>query len=181
MTGGKSVWLPLCALLLLAGCYRGPGTENPANTRYAPYTPWGVIASKSDPAEALRDGLYLGRTQYSCCGLGKEANLRIAAPNRPRHVFFRIFVPDFSDFTHKKTADQTIEVVFSAKHHPVFRGLTAGHTDFFEAPIPSDARIVNEVLFIKLRMGYATAPAQFKPGGDPRPYSIILRDAETGA
>lgn len=173
MIDARIAFVSLVTVLLLSGCYRGPGTENPENTRNAPFVPWGVVSGS--------DGLYPSEAHYRCCGLGKEASLQVVAPNRPRHLFLKFYTVNFSDFTHRpESAPQSIEVFFSPKSHPVFRGLRPNGLDSLTVAIPSDARIERNVLFLKLRMGRVIVPAQYNPGGDPRPYSIVLLAAETG-
>lgn len=163
-------------LLSVTGCYRGPGTDNPENVRGAPMVPWGVILTPEERMRPKVRGLHLGREHYACCGVDKRVDLRVAADGRPQHLYLKFYTPDFSRFTGRPMRDQTLEVIFSPRHHRTFGPFHPDKVNFVTVGIPSDAHIKSGILAVTLNMGFATVV-----GNDPRPYSVILIEAETGA
>jgi hypothetical protein len=168
------------AILLcgVAGCYGGPGTDNPENRRGAPFAPWGVVVPAKAPTAREFDGLYFSATRYACCGLSRQATLRVRTSGPPKSLYLHFYVPDFSQFTKRPQPDQSIEVIFSQKHHQSFGGYRAGKFGSLKAAIPSDATIAKGAVRIVLRMGFSVRPADFQEDADPRDYSILLLDAD---
>jgi hypothetical protein len=151
-------------LLLLSGCYTGPGTSTESEkSTPAPKNelPPGVVFGgvyQVDPSDAA-----------NCCWLAEQAVFAVRIPANATRMLINIAV---SDIPLAKLGPQSVMVSVDGIRHGTFSKLGAGQHVLDVRLVPTDT---DRSSILTLKMAYAFVPKNEHINGDTRSLSVLLK------
>jgi hypothetical protein len=155
------------AVVLLAGCYRGPGV----NSVYGHGSEWpnGVLVDARDKAPDI-EGLYPnGKVSFfSCCWMGKEAKFRTRLPPNARALRLDVRIPDLPPL---RQHPETIRIRIAGVAEQTYPNLPVGER-ILVVPLPFPHP---PVVAVSMQMSYTWRPIDWNITRDARELSVHLR------
>jgi hypothetical protein len=166
--------LALAGVLAAAGCYAGPGTDDPTAKGGSPL-PLGVATPAPGlPAPGPVEGIFASAApdDPNCCWMGKSASFPVRAPAGTSRLVLQTFVPDLNVFR-ERVQGADVRVDGGPVRH--FAGLAVGR-HVLEVPFPRARR--DRLIRVSVEPAFTFVPIQRKITPDGRTLSLYLRDAK---
>lgn len=160
------------AVFALAGCYAGPGAEDPTFTRDQSVLPPGVLTPAADNSGVgASSGIYPSRRSDDplCCWVGSKAWFEVRVPPHAHEMIVTTFVPENLDVFKRRHQSVTVEVDGGVAWHYVLRN----GVSFLHVPVMNGdhARTADVVL----EAGFTFTPRRERINGDTRDLSFYLK------